>query len=227
MQRACRSWSIAMLGRRGRLRGHVARANTQWRYIDGVAALVLFPITDGYVSPSSYPSKAEHGKVVPTWNYEVVHVHGTVQIHDDPEWLRELVTDLTDQHEAARSVDRPWAVTDAPATSSTNNCGPSSASRCRSSRSRANASSARTDPRPTGWARRPHWHRRRADGDQAVAEAMGRLPDARELTTRIADAPYEPVPRPVDTGDKFGTTRRDRFHGNGVDGVDRSGSVYG
>ncbi len=102
-------------GPAGRLRGHVARANTQWRSIDGVTALVLFPITDGYVSPSSYPSKAEHGKVVPTWNYEVVHVHGAVQIHDDPEWLREVVVDLTDRHEAARSVEPPWAVTDAPA----------------------------------------------------------------------------------------------------------------
>ena len=101
-------------GPAGRLRGHVARANTQWRSIDGVAALVLFPITDGYVSPSSYPSKAEHGKVVPTWNYEVVHVHGAVQIHDDPEWLREVVVDLTDRHEATRSVEPPWAVTDAP-----------------------------------------------------------------------------------------------------------------
>ena len=101
-------------GPSGRLRGHLARANPQWRDIDGCSALVLFPITDGYVSPSSYPSKAEHGKVVPTWNYEVVHVHGRVQILDDPEWLRALVTDLTDRHEAARSVESPWAVTDAP-----------------------------------------------------------------------------------------------------------------
>jgi transcriptional regulator len=101
-------------GPTGRLRGHVARANTQWRDIDGLSALVLFPLTDGYVSPSSYPSKAEHGKVVPTWNYEVVHVLGTVHIHDDPEWLRSVVTDLTDQHEANRSVESPWAVTDAP-----------------------------------------------------------------------------------------------------------------
>ena len=101
-------------GPTGRLRGHFARANTQWQAIDGVTALVLFPLTDGYVSPSSYPSKAEHGKVVPTWNYEVVHVHGTVQIHDDREWLRAIVTDLTDQHEAHRSLESRWAVTDAP-----------------------------------------------------------------------------------------------------------------
>lgn len=102
------------VGPSGRLRGHVARANSQWRTIDGAPALVLLPLTDAYVSPSSYPSKAEHGKVVPTWNYEVVHVHGTVQIRDDHEWLRELVTDLTDQHEAHRSVESRWAVTDAP-----------------------------------------------------------------------------------------------------------------
>ncbi|HYN31879.1 MAG TPA: FMN-binding negative transcriptional regulator [Ilumatobacteraceae bacterium] len=101
-------------GPSGRLTGHVARANSQWRDIAGASALVLFPLTDAYVSPSSYPTKAEHGKVVPTWNYEVVHVHGTVRIHEDPDSLRELVTGLTDQHEAARSVESPWAVADAP-----------------------------------------------------------------------------------------------------------------
>jgi transcriptional regulator len=100
----------------GRLRGHVARANPHWRTIDGAATLVIFPLADTYVSPSWYPSKAEHGKVVPTWNYELVHVHGTVRVHDDPEWVRTLVTDLTDRHESARSSPPvPWQVTDAPA----------------------------------------------------------------------------------------------------------------
>jgi len=77
----------------------------------------LFPLTDGYVTPSRYPSKAEHHRVVPTWNYEVVHAHGTVRIHDDPAWVRKLVADLTDHHEAARhdlDIAPQWAVTDAP-----------------------------------------------------------------------------------------------------------------
>ena len=101
-------------GPRGHLRGHVARANPQWRATNGARAFVLFPLLDGYVSPSWYPSKAEHGKVVPTWNYEVVHVHGTITVHDDVDWVRALVTDLTDRHEARGASDRPWAVTDAP-----------------------------------------------------------------------------------------------------------------
>jgi transcriptional regulator len=165
-------------GPTGRLRGHVARANTQWRDIDGVSALVLFPLTDAYVSPSSYPSKAEHGKVVPTWNYEVVHVHGTVQIHDDPEWLRELVTDLTDQHEAHRSVESRWAVTDAPEDFIDKQLraivgievqidsieGKRKLSQNRPEADRLGAAAALASS-PRG-------------GDQAVAEAMGRLPDA-------------------------------------------------
>jgi transcriptional regulator len=104
-------------GKLGVLRGHFARANDHWNDLDGASVLALFPLTDGYVTPSRYPSKAEHHRVVPTWNYEVVHAHGTVRIHDDPEWVRELVSDLTDHHEAARhdlDVAPQWAVTDAP-----------------------------------------------------------------------------------------------------------------
>ena len=102
-------------GSSGRLRGHLARANPHWRTIQGASTLVIFPLADGYVSPAWYPSKAEHGKVVPTWNYELVHVHGTVRIHDDPAWVRTLVTDLTDRHETARSAPPArWQVTDAP-----------------------------------------------------------------------------------------------------------------
>lgn len=104
-------------GELGALRGHFARANDQWKALDGASVLALFPLTDGYVTPSHYPSKVEHHRVVPTWNYEVVHAHGTVRIHDDPAWVRQLVTDLTDHHEAARhdlDVVARWAVTDAP-----------------------------------------------------------------------------------------------------------------
>lgn len=99
-----------------RLRGHFAQANQQWQVLDGAEVLVLFPLSDGYVSPSRYPSKAIDDKVVPTWNYEVVHAHGTATIHDDIEWVRGLVTDLTDHHESSRPAGsrEPWAVTDAP-----------------------------------------------------------------------------------------------------------------
>ena len=105
------------LGKFGVLRCHLARANSHWQRIDGIEALVIFQLTDGYVSPSWYPSKAEHGKVVPTWNYEIVHARGTVRVRDDVEWVRQLVTYLTDHHESAVSgpIDRrPWAVSGAP-----------------------------------------------------------------------------------------------------------------
>lgn len=98
----------------GVLRGHLARANSHWRTLDESSTLVIFASSDAYVSPSWYPSKHEHGRVVPTWNYEVVHVHGPVRVHDDLEWTRSLVSDLTERHESARSSAVPWAVTDAP-----------------------------------------------------------------------------------------------------------------
>ena len=96
-----------------RLVGHVARANAHWRRIvDGSPALAIVTGPDTYVSPSWYAAKAEHGKVVPTWNYSVVHLRGRITVHDDPNWVRGLVTRLTDRHEADRA--EPWAVTDAP-----------------------------------------------------------------------------------------------------------------
>lgn len=102
------------------LRGHVARANTHWRTLDGVDVMVIFPLTDSYVSPTWYPSKTENPRVVPTWNYEVVHVHGRVVVHNDAEWTEQLVRELTDRHEAARvgenSIAPVWSVDDAPAT---------------------------------------------------------------------------------------------------------------
>jgi transcriptional regulator len=96
-----------------RLVGHVARANSHWRRIaDGSPALAIVTGPDAYVSPSWYATKAEHGKVVPTWNYSVVHLRGSITVHDDPEWVRALVTRLTDRHEQPRA--EPWAVSDAP-----------------------------------------------------------------------------------------------------------------
>jgi transcriptional regulator len=96
-----------------RLVGHVARANPVWRETPaGSEVLVLFQGPQAYVTPSWYPGKTEHGKVVPTWNYVVAQARGRLRIHDDREWLRSLVGDLTDQHEARR--EHPWAVSDAP-----------------------------------------------------------------------------------------------------------------
>lgn len=96
-----------------RLVGHLARANAHWRrVVDGSPALVVVTGPDTYVSPSWYASKAEHGRVVPTWNYSVVHLRGAVRVHDDAAWVRGLVTRLTERHEGARP--EPWAVTDAP-----------------------------------------------------------------------------------------------------------------
>ena len=100
-------------GAHGTLRGHVARANPLWRDADGHDVLALFYGPQAYVSPGWYASKAEHGKVVPTWNYVIVQAHGRLRAIDDAAWLRALVGRLTDRHEAARAV--PWAVDDAPA----------------------------------------------------------------------------------------------------------------
>jgi transcriptional regulator len=96
----------------GTLRAHVARANPVWR--DGAGdALVIFQGPALYVTPSWYPSKREGGKVVPTWNYVVVHAYGVLRAIDDATWLRAFVTRLTDRHEGRRAA--PWKVTDAPA----------------------------------------------------------------------------------------------------------------
>lgn len=96
----------------GLLRGHVARANPLWRQANGQAVLVVFQGPQAYVTPSWYPTKAATHKVVPTWNYAVVHAHGRLRAVDDAPWLRALVGDLTDRHEQPRNT--PWAVDDAP-----------------------------------------------------------------------------------------------------------------
>lgn len=100
-------------GEFGTLYGHVARANPHWRdALPGVPALVIFPGPDGYVSPGWYPSKAEHGRVVPTWNYVTVHAAGVPAFFDDASALHGLVDRLTQRHEAGQA--QPWAVSDAP-----------------------------------------------------------------------------------------------------------------
>ena len=101
-------------GTLGVLRGHVARANPLWQTARGdVDSLVVFQGPQGYVSPAWYPSKAEHGKVVPTWNYVMVQARGKLRAIDDADWLRGFVTRLTERHEGGRAA--PWAVSDAPA----------------------------------------------------------------------------------------------------------------
>lgn len=96
-----------------RLLAHVAKANPLAELVDEPApGLITFDLVDGYVSPSWYPSKHEHGRVVPTWNYVAVHAHGTVRAVTDREWLLALVSELTDQHEA--DMKNPWSVLDAP-----------------------------------------------------------------------------------------------------------------
>jgi transcriptional regulator len=94
---------------------HMARANPHWREIgDDAPCLAIVAGPQAYISPSWYATKAEHGRVVPTWNYSAVHLTGTVRVHDDPDWVRDAVTRLTDHHEQPRQ--QPWAVTDAPPT---------------------------------------------------------------------------------------------------------------
>ncbi len=101
-------------GEFGAVRGHLARANPQWRDLEnGSEAMVIFSGADAYISPNFYPSKAEHGKAVPTWNFLAVHAYGTAEVFSDAERLRSLVSQLTDRHEA--SQQKPWAVDDAPA----------------------------------------------------------------------------------------------------------------
>ena len=102
---------VPMVRRGESLVGHVARPNDIWQHPG--EALAIFTGPDAYVSPNWYPRKAEHGRVVPTWNYTTVHVRGTLQIHDDDEWKLALVTLLTDKFEATQP--KPWRVADAPA----------------------------------------------------------------------------------------------------------------
>jgi len=95
----------------GTLSAHVARANTLWqRCTSGTPVMVIFRGAEAYVSPSWYPSKHEARRQVPTWNYEVVHVHGTLTVRDDERFVRGLVARLTRHHEAAEP--RPWKMGD-------------------------------------------------------------------------------------------------------------------
>jgi transcriptional regulator len=94
------------------LQGHVARANPLWQHADGATVLAVFDGPAAYVSPSWYPSKRAHGKVVPTWNYTTVQARGRLRAVHDAAWVHTLVSRLTDQQEAPRVA--PWGVDDAP-----------------------------------------------------------------------------------------------------------------
>lgn len=97
----------------GTLKGHVARANPMLKdLVSDVDVLAIFQGPQAYISPSWYATKAETGKVVPTWNYAVVHAYGKLAIHDDPLWIREQMEALTREQEGG--LPTPWAVSDAP-----------------------------------------------------------------------------------------------------------------
>jgi transcriptional regulator len=101
-------------GANGRLKCHISRANPQWRdHTPSVEALAIFSGPHHYITPSWYPEKEETGKVVPTWNYVVVHAYGHLKVMEDGEWLMAHLSKLTNIHEAGLPV--PWKVGDAPA----------------------------------------------------------------------------------------------------------------
>lgn len=106
------------VGEHGVLLGHVARNNDQWRKPALGESLAIVRGPDAYVSPSWYAAKAEHGRVVPTWNYVTAHVYGRLVVHDDPAWVEDVVRRLTAKHEAARLASPgqapAWSVDDAP-----------------------------------------------------------------------------------------------------------------
>lgn len=92
---------------------HLARANPHWKFLaDENEALIIFQGPEGYITPNWYPSKTEHAKVVPTWNYAAVHAYGRPEVMQDKDWLRRHVGELTTQQERAEAL--PWALSDAP-----------------------------------------------------------------------------------------------------------------
>lgn len=105
----------AAAGAHGILRAHVARANPVWQEVaDGDDVLVIFRAADAYVSPNWYPSKHELHRQVPTWNYQVVNVHGRITIRDDEKYVRGVVARLTRVHENRTDPHRAWRMADAP-----------------------------------------------------------------------------------------------------------------
>ncbi|WP_299258052.1 FMN-binding negative transcriptional regulator [uncultured Kushneria sp.] len=102
----------AQRGHHGVLEGHIARANPLWK-TPPTQAMALFHGPDSYITPSWYPAKREHGRVVPTWHYLSVQAHGTLRFIEGPDWLRSHVAELTDRFECEQTT--PWSINDAPA----------------------------------------------------------------------------------------------------------------
>ncbi|MFJ5956190.1 FMN-binding negative transcriptional regulator [Paenarthrobacter sp. NPDC092416] len=102
----------ASVGEHGALHAHMARNNPQWSTPVSGEALMIVQGSDAYISPSWYASKAEHGRVVPTWNYSTAHVYGHLVVHEDPQWLGRHVRQLSNVHESG--MPRPWTVDEAP-----------------------------------------------------------------------------------------------------------------
>jgi transcriptional regulator len=103
---------VPAAGPHGSLHGHLARSNDQWKLPAAGESLAIVRGPDAYITPGWYASTAEHGRVVPTWNYLTAHVYGRLVVHDDRGWTEDLVRRLTVKHEAYR--DHPWSVDDAP-----------------------------------------------------------------------------------------------------------------
>ena len=100
-------------GEFGVIECHLSRANPHWRDLAaGGEAMMIFQGADGYITPNWYPTKAETGKVVPTWNYAIVHAYGQPEVKDDREWLKRHVGELTTQQEKGEA--QPWKLSDAP-----------------------------------------------------------------------------------------------------------------
>ncbi|MEZ4631304.1 MAG: FMN-binding negative transcriptional regulator [Deinococcales bacterium] len=96
----------------GHLTAHIPRSNSLSKLVSEVEALAIFHGPDSYITPNWYPTKKAHGKVVPTWNYQVVHAHGVMRVIDDASWVHGQISRLTEQSEASRGKD--WQVSDAP-----------------------------------------------------------------------------------------------------------------
>lgn len=103
---------VAEAGSRGVLQGHVARANPLWQRSADAEVLAIFNGPQAYVTPSWYPTKREHRKAVPTWNYAVVHARGRMRVIDDTAWVRRQVDALVGRHEAGFA--QPWTIVEAP-----------------------------------------------------------------------------------------------------------------
>lgn len=100
-------------GEFGTLVGHVARANPIWsNFSKDIESVIIFQGDNAYITPSWYPSKHEHGRAIPTWNYAVVHAYGKPKLIEDREWLVEQINEMTDIHEVSQKL--PWKVSDAP-----------------------------------------------------------------------------------------------------------------